>query len=190
MSQQWRKTNFNHFNCKGETLDNGQGGFLVKGSIKGLGNKTIMYWAPSPPNYRQSYTGSSLPYANPTIAFQNTPNKGFVSTKNGSFEFKIKYPNGYYTGLGSVYVDPHVFIKICDKNGNGTIKSIKLGNGSPYRMLSYPSPPGKKPRNGPLFYLGREKLSIRTQEQICRDSTYPANNKMPENFWGLSVPHC
>jgi hypothetical protein len=189
MCEKWRKTYFNHLNCEGETLDNGMGDFIVKGNIKNKGNNLIMYWASSPPNYRQSYTGSSLPYANPKMAYQNTPNRGIVTAKNGNFKFKIKYPNSYYTGLGSVYMNPHVFIKICKKNGNGEIKSIKLGNGSPYRMLSYPPPPGKAPRSGPMFYIGREKLPIRNQEQICRDSGYPPNNKMPDNFWGLSVPH-
>ena len=190
MCENWRKKYFEHLNCEGETLDNGMGDFIVKGNIKNKSNSLILYWASSPPNYRQGYTGSSLPYANPKMAYQNTPNRGITKAKNGNFEFKIKYPNSYYTGLGSVYMDPHVFIKVCDKNGNGEIKSIKLGNGSPFRMLSYPPPPGKAPRSGPMFYIGREKLPIRTQEQICRDSGYPPNNTMPENFWGLSVPHC
>ena len=55
-------------------------------------------------------------------------------------------------------------------------------------MLTYPPPPSSAPRCSSIFYSGRNKLPVRTQEQILRDSSYPCINKMPDNFWGLAVP--
>ena len=34
----------------------------------------------------------------------------------------------------------------------------------------------------------KEGLPIRTQEQILRDSGYPKDNRVPDNFWGLKPP--
>ena len=36
--------------------------------------------------------------------------------------------------------------------------------------------------------LGKNKLPIRTQEQVLRDSSYPEDNRMPSDFWGLKPP--
>ena len=47
------------------------------------------------------------------------------------------------------------------------IYSFKLSGGIPYRTLTYP-----EKRNSPMFYNGRDKLPIRTQEQILRDYSY------------------
>jgi len=192
MCDNWRKQYFDRYSCKGVALYNGDGDIHVKGTIKNLSpSSTILYWAACPPDYRQSYTGSGIPFPSPSLAYENTPNKGAVeSTNNGKFEFKIRYPNSYYTGLGTVYMPPHVHIKVCDKNNsNQKIHTIKLSDGIPFRTLTYPPPPKDYPRCNSTFYSGRDRLPVRTQEQICRDSGYPKTNKMPNNFWGLAVPH-
>ena len=99
----------------------------------------IIYYAPNPPTYNSSFSGSALPFPNPDIAFEGTPNHGAVNTKEDiSFEFRIFYPNSYYIALGTVYVGPHVFIKGC---GVKKVHSIYLGDGVPFRMVTYPSPP-------------------------------------------------
>lgn len=190
MCEDWRKVYFDKYSCKGMVLDNGHGDIIVRGKTKDNNpNNHIVFWAASPPDYITSYSGSGLPFPNPDVAFDNTPNKGSVKTNNGMFEFNLKYPNSYYTGLGTVYMPPHVNIKVCDENNNcKEVVTIKLGDGVPFRMLTYPPPPGSAPRCSPMFYMGRDRLPVRTQEQICRDSGYPQVNRMPPNFWGLAIP--
>lgn len=189
MCDNWKNKKFNEYSCEGVVLDEGEGEYIVKGNLE-TANKdaTILYFAPNPPTYSQSYTGSGLPYPNPNIAFDNTPNRGAVKLVNGEFKFRVRYPNSYYVGLGTVYVEPHVYLKVCN---DGKIHTVKLGNGIPFRFLTYPPAPNTAPRENPMFYqgAGRDILPPRTQEQILRDSAYPSENVMPKNFWGKAVPH-
>ena len=105
-------------------------------------------------------------------------------------EFRIKFPNAYYVGLGSLYVPPLVHFKICEENcEQKEYHTIELGKGIPFRTLTYPSPPSNRPRDSPLFYhCGKNKLPIRTQEQVWRNSGYPEDKRMPDDFWGLKPP--
>lgn len=185
----WKKNYSKEISCEGLVLDSGDGEYTVKGTMNSLGNSTIMYWAPNPPTYCSSYSGSGLPYPNPNIAYENTPNRGVVKTSNGKFEFKLRYPNSYYIGLGSVYVKPVCHIKICDDK-KSKIHTIELGHGIPFRMLTYQQTPFTISRDSPNFYKGGFELPVRTQEQVLRDSGYPEENKMPNNFWGLRPPSC
>ena len=88
-------------------------------------------------------------------------------------------------------MNPHIYIKVCEGiNNDGSVHSIKLGNGAPFRSLTYPPQnKGDAARCSPNFYATGHKLPIRTQEQILVDSGYPETNKMPPNFWGLRPPH-
>ena len=189
MCDNWRKRYFEKYPCNGEIYDNGNGSVLIRASVKSkTPNPDIIYWAPNPPNYRTSYSGSALPYPNPSIAYDNTPNRGKVKANNRSFEIKIKYPNSYYSGLGNVYMQPHIHFKICENGCNSEVYTLKLGEGVPFRLLTYPSPPKTAPRCSPMFYYGRDRYPVRTQEQILVDSGYPSEDKMPDNFWGLAIP--
>ena len=178
-----------NLSCKGIVLDSGKGEFVVKGNImeNAMQDSTISFWAPNPPDYITSYTGSVLPFPNPDVAFENTPNRGAVQLKGGTFEFRVKYPNAFYMNMGTDYIEPTVFIKLCNSN---KIHTVKLGDGYPFRMLTYPpSYPNSRKRTSPIFYSGRNELPIRTQEQILRDSAYPDKNITPKNFWGSVPPH-
>ena len=189
MCDDWRKIYFKKYSCEGMVLDSGYGDMIVRGTVNSKSeNPTIIFWAANPPTYVTSYSGSGLPYHDPIQAYDRTPNKGAVIAKNRKFEFAVKYPNAYYTGLGTDYQPPHVHIRVCEENGDSKLHTINLGDGIPFRLLTYPPPPGSAPRSGPMFYSGMDKLPIRTQEQICRDSGYPSVNKMPKNFWGLVPP--
>lgn len=189
MCDSWKNKFSESLTCEGLVLDKGDGEYTVRGKINSLGNTTIMYWAANPPTYCNSYSGSGLPYPNPDIAYENTPNRGLVKTNNGNFEFNLRFPNAYYIGLGSVYVEPICHIKICNSKSDKKIHTIKLGNGIPFRMLTYPQEPLTKSRANPNFYKGGFELPIRTQEKILRDSGYPDSNKMSPNFWGMKPPH-
>jgi hypothetical protein len=65
--------------------------------------------------------------------------------------------------------------------------SVQVDDGIPFRMLTYPAPPTKKPRISPMFYCEPEK-GARSQEAILRASAYPSTNTMPDNFWGERPP--
>jgi hypothetical protein len=186
-TQQWTKDN-----CSGEFVNTGNGDIIVRGVVNKSGVDRVLYWAPAPPTYSQSFSGSALPYANPTMAFDRTPNKGAAVVNNGRFEFRIRYPNAYYIGLGSYYVPPHVSIKPCragteESSPENTTAVLQLDEGIPFRTLTYPAPPSKKPRISPMFYC-EPSYGARSQETILRESGYPEVNKMPDNFWGRKPP--
>lgn len=188
MSYNWRELYFDKVNCQGVVSNQGDGNLLVKGTLKGGNpNAKIVYWAPNPPTRGTSFTGSGLPYANPDQAFDRTPNSGTVQAQNFQFQFYLKEPNAYYIGLGSLYVPPHVHLKVEGDDGQDVVHSIKLSEGIPYRTLTYPAPPSEAPRVSPMFYSVPEKV-VRSQEQILRDSGYRPHQPMDKNFWGLKPP--
>tara|TARA_B100001094_G_C18171016_1_gene795082 strand:+ start:1377 stop:1922 length:546 start_codon:yes stop_codon:yes gene_type:complete len=166
--------------------DNNNNSITIYGKIYIENGSVLEYYAANPPNYLHSYTGSGLPFPNSQIAYQNSTNYGKINIKNNTYSFTIKFPNAFYCGLGSKYVEPHVIVRITNTNGN-TFKPIfiKLNNGLPYRTLTHPPPPESWPRINSLFYYGRDSLPVRSQEQILRDSSYPILNEYPKNFWGL-----
>jgi hypothetical protein len=179
----------NPLDCTHQILDAGDGEFIVRGHVNSSSlNPVVQFWAANPPTYSQSYTGSGLPFPNPEVAYENTPNRGAVKAYGGNFEFRIRYPNGYYIGLGTIYQQPCVHIKVCDGTPRD-FQKIVLGNGIPFRSLTYPPQfLGTRARSSPLFYGYKEDLPFRTQEQILRDSAYPNTNTIPKNFWGLKPP--
>ena len=141
MSKNWKNLFFDKTLCEGEIINNLNGNITVKGRLKiDKPEVKVVYWAANPPDGVYSFHGRGLPYPSPSIAFEKTVNKGSIMAINGEFEFKIYYPNSYYVGLGSLYIPPHVFIKICDGE-SAKIESIKLGEGIPYRTLTHPGPP-------------------------------------------------
>ena len=120
-------------------------------------------------------------------AYQQSPNVGAVKVVNRKFEFRIKFPNAYYVGLGSLYV-PVVHFKVCEEDCNQKeYHTVELGKGIPFRTLTYPSPPNR-PRDSPMFYHCGNKLPVRTQEQGIKRFWLSEDNRMPDNFWGLKPP--
>jgi hypothetical protein len=192
----WRELFFDKSLCQGVVANEGNGNIIVRGTLKqGKPNSKLLFFAANPaenPNLRdkQGFSNSGLPFPNPDIAFHNTSNVGAVNAVNGKFTIKLNYPNAYYVGLGSLYIPPHLHLKLCEPGLDGKIHSIKLGEGVPYRTLTHPAPPSLNFRVSPLFY--NNKMPIRSQERILRDSAYPEYNtippKIPDNFWGLRPP--
>ena len=180
----WQKKLFNKDMCDGSIAYGGTGDLIVNGNIKtNSPNSKLYFWAAAPPTFGISFSGSGMPYPSPEVAYDRTPNKGAVSVVNGKFTINMKYPNAYYVGLGSLYIPPHINFKICEDGKSDTYFSVQIDDGIPFRMLTYPAPPGNKPRISPLFYSEPEKLA-RSQESILRASAYPETNIMPSNFWG------
>lgn len=173
--------------CVGEyyPVKDEQYDMVVVGTIKEqVKNNTVYYSAANPPDYRATYTGSGLPFANQAMAFENSPNKGKAQLIDGNFEIKLMYPNSYYVGLGTVMIQPTVFLEYFTNDGKKRNTSIKLSDGIPYRMLTYPMS-FTLARKDAMFYNNHHHLPVRSQEQVLRDSAYPSVNRMPDNFWGL-----
>jgi hypothetical protein len=81
---------------------------VVRGRLPaGADDGVVHYLAASPPDYRSSFAGSALPFADARQAFDRTPNRGVLNLgADRTFEVRLLYPNAYYAGLGSVYVPP------------------------------------------------------------------------------------
>tara|TARA_B110001469_G_C9636615_1_gene319289 strand:- start:999 stop:1580 length:582 start_codon:yes stop_codon:yes gene_type:complete len=192
MNYDWKKLHFDDDFCNAVIETNQNGNIIVKGNLKlEKSNVKLVYWAANPADKIYSVSGSGLPFSSPDQAFSDMVNVGSLITNGKSFEFKLYYPNSYYVGLGSVLVHPQVYIKVCDPDIKSTVQVVKLGNPLPYKSLTHPLPPIKNYRHDVMFYQNNE-LTIRSQEQILRDSAYPLFNvkppKMPDNFWGLKPP--
>ncbi len=111
---------FSSDNCQGTITQNGKFNFLIQGTCKGASKGN--YAAASPPDFRQSYSGSGLPFANREMAMCNSPNVGVIG---GTFSFEVIFPNSYYINNGSKLVTPEVCIDF-DTNEHVV---VKLGNG-------------------------------------------------------------
>jgi hypothetical protein len=163
---------------------------LVSGRLpeKSVDGGVLHYFAAAPPDHRQSFSGSGMPFAQADQAFYDTPNVGVVKiSSEGRFSIQLALPNAYYVGLGTQYVPPTVHIWYTS-SGRRKDSTVRINAGIPFRMLTYPTLP-TRPRSGPMFYL-KAPTFARSQEQILRDSAYPplGTFKMPSNFWGLKPP--
>lgn len=189
----WSKNNLFFQTCNVTVSSNPDRQTIIEGIIKdplrskllSLGKQVyVQYWAPSPPDFRHSFSGSGLPFPNEDVAYSGSPNVGRTTLgKDGSFVIKLLYPNSYYKRMGAEYVKPNVKILFNDQDGNmyGKIITVSLGEGIPYRSLTWP-----RKRNwldGPLFYKGNDQLPVRTAYKTFQSFYYPVREY--DNFWGL-----
>ena len=188
--QDWRNVYFEKMDCKGVVINAGAGDVVVQGEVKSkTSDPTIMFWGTKPPTGHRVIQEVDYHITTLFKLYQQSPNVGAVKAVNRKFEFRIKFPNAYYVGLGSLYVPPVVHFKVCEDDCNQReYHTIELGKGIPFRTLTYPSPPSNRPRDSPMFYHCGKGLPVRTQEQVLRDSGYPEDNRTPDNFWGLKPP--
>ena len=178
-----------------------QNKIYLKGTINASNNNDkIIWWASNPIEYRNSYSGSGLPFPNPEIAYENTPLFGkidlIVDNTNqenlnvANFEIVIdQFPNSYYVANGTILLEPRIMLKIQKNNqkiDDCITYEIVIGNNKPYRHLTYQNENNVKSRDNCLFYDGRHKLPFGTQENILRRSAYPIQT--PKNYWGLKPP--
>lgn len=180
-----------NFNIQIKKAQNTNNGFVISGKLNtfNLTNKLyVKYTASSPPTYNSNFSGSGLPFPNELIAFENSPNKGIAEVINGKFSFILMYPNSYYKNMGTVYIAPQVKLLLVNKDNKsmGSEMIINLGDGIPFRTLSWPIQ--RDWNKGAMFY-SNPNLPVRSQYQILLDSAYPITNKMPNNFWGSVPPH-
>ena len=151
----------------------------------------VRYIAAVSADRRSSMTGSGLPFANEHQAFENTPNKGEISWQGGDKLSLVlpSPPNAYYTytytSLGLRLIPPAlhvVYFDDDDKEYQGIVMLEDVA-GIPYRGLTYP-----EGRRGPEFYITQPQVT-RSQDQILRDSAYPATyQRSRADFWHGKPP--
>lgn len=163
----------------------------IVGKITGLNGPMKIYWAGAAPTTRGiGFAGAGLPYPNHEIAFQNTPNRGEVESNDGNFNITlVDIPNGYFSGLGSIYVPPTIEFYCVEKGGKSFVTSLWINDTStPYRWLNG-SPATMRPEldtpdstGRAMYYFGREEIPIFTnQEAQLRAKGYPGD--MTERGW-------
>jgi hypothetical protein len=182
------ETTFSTQLCKGHIKQVSNFDLEIQGRIiEPVKNNEVFYVAAAPADYRASYTGSGLPFANQIQAFEGSPNIGSLRLDgNNAFSIKIMIPNSYLVGLGSVTVPPTLYIEYINMHDQSRTISIKLSNGIPYRTLTYPMYP--RPRKDASFYDSQFYLKVRSQEQILVEAGYPKVNYVPDNHWGTKPP--
>lgn len=181
-------TNFDVMYCKGIVRESINNDMTIIGKFsEKVKNNVIRYIAASPADHRGSFTGSGLPFANQIQAFDGTPNVGeVVLNADMTFQIDLITPNSYMVGLGSMLVPPTLYIRYASIEGESRLITIKLSNGIPYRLLTYPTNPVA--RKDATFYDAQFFLPVRSQEDILYDSGYPLTNLAAETFWGLKPP--
>ena len=161
--------------------------YTIEGQIDDqVDDSSIHYLAAHPPDFRTGFSGSGLPFANEEQAFTDTPNKGRLSLNNGKYRIKVIYPNAFYMKLGTVRIPPVLYISYLSNQQQKTL-TVKLGNGIPFRTLTYPNTETLNARSDCMFYKN-DDLPVRNQWEILMDSKYPNRNVMPPNFWGSRPP--
>ena len=135
-------------------------------NIKGTLNNPSIYKkkciiAPTPANKITSYSGSSLPFPNQEIAFQNT--KNFFEIKDdGIIDTIFQYPNSYYSPDGITKIKSPILFIIDD---NKFI--IELEDLCPLKTLR------DRKRNDPSFYALKEILvPIGTAEEKINNYSF------------------
>jgi len=118
-------------------------------------------YASNPINSMTSYSGSGLPFPCAAVAFDNTPNYYLVA-KDGAFDVRFLYPNGFLTTDAFSKVPPSVFIKLTAAGIQPIQLRYVLADPLPLRTLV------NRPHHslGPIFYSAKEDVvPIATAEQ-------------------------
>lgn len=94
----------------------------------------VEYLAARPADYRASYHGSGLPFANPEMAYDRTPNHGLVEVREGMLTWDMYLPNSFYVDLGRTLLIPHVLLRI---KGHEHYHIVSVANPTPHRSLTH-----------------------------------------------------
>jgi hypothetical protein len=160
--------------------------FVENGKIIVNGNvgfpATIAWRAAAPLTRGISFSGSGFPHPNQEQAYDVRSKSGKIDATIGEFRIVLdEAPGGYYSGLGSIYVPPHVELEITDYGGKVTKKNVLLFEFVvPFRWISG-APPGHAVGQGLTNEVGRGSFhawnpegGAPSQEQILRGRGYPA----------------
>jgi hypothetical protein len=174
-------------------IRNPNGKVHINGQVTKYGTQemSIRWMAAKEAHRGTSFSGSGLPYHSPEQAFDNSSNKGLISSPDGSFGIELgSLPGAYYTGLGSIYVPPTVMFEISTNSSRFRTHLVLSEEGMPFRWIagSVPGPRGPQNENEigrAMFYSGREDLGLfQNQEAILRYKGYPSREAegLPERL--------
>jgi hypothetical protein len=159
------------------SVENGK--IVVNGNVGGAA--TIKWRAAAPATRGHSFSGSGFPHPNQEQAYDVRSKSGTISTQLGDYRIVLdEAPGAYYSGLGSIYVPPHVEIEVINASGNVTKSNILMNQYAiPHRWISG-SPPGHAVGEGTIddegramFYRWNPDNGVRSQEAILRSRGYP-----------------
>jgi hypothetical protein len=175
----------NHHTKNQVSLEDVEVSFRVMESVDEGG--WVYYLAAAPADRRGSFSGSGLPFADAKQALDRTPNRGVAKPDpaTGVYTVRLRMPNAYYAGLGTVRIEPTLYLYYTTHQGaTRRTASIVVSPGIPYRTLTYPAS-----RRGAAFYtLANDGLPLRSQEEIIRASAYPKQDVNACTFWGGKPP--
>jgi hypothetical protein len=154
---------------------------IIVGSVLALGSspQTIRWRAPAPCTRGLSFSGSGFPHPNQEQAYDVRSENGIIESNTGEFRIVLNdMPGAYYSGLGSIYVPPHVELdasSIENKHWKGTILIREYD--VPFRWISG-SPPGMPDSSNPdvgraMFHKWNPDGGVRSQEAILRSRGFP-----------------
>ncbi len=108
--------------------------FTIRGQFSHTIDQKLRYWAANPIPRMYSYPGSGLPFPNPEVAYENTPNQGDIDIDHlGHFEIKLQQPAGYYIQQGKILVKPHIHFQV---QGQSKILTMSIADDFPNRSLT------------------------------------------------------
>lgn len=111
-----------------------------------------------------SYSGSGLPFPNPVVAFEGTPNWFSIDVNSGRFVATFSYPNSYYTMDATKRIPPSLFLVVQVKDRAEPLQlRMELPDELQLKTLTH-----RAERTGPEFYARRELIGVRSQEEIFR----------------------
>lgn len=126
--------------------------------------KQMELFAANPIDRMMNYAGSGLPFPNPAIAFENTPNYLRIS-KSGAIHTVFQKPNSYYGFEKQQKVNPSLFVVLTQKNGEPLYVHFPMRDPFPLKTVYY-----RKERTGPDFYERKaEILDVASQYTIIRN---------------------
>jgi hypothetical protein len=159
-------------------VENGK--IIVNGNV---GYPASISWKAAAPLTRGiSFSGSGFPHPNQEQAYDVRSKSGKIESKMGEFRIVLdEVPGSYYSGLGSIFVPPHVELEITSLDGRVVKKNVLLENFvTPFRWISG-APPGHAvgqsttgEEGRAAFYAWNPDSGVRSQEAILRGRGYPA----------------
>jgi hypothetical protein len=159
-------------------VENGK--IIVNGNV---GYPASISWKAAAPLTRGiSFSGSGFPHPNHEQAYDVRSKSGKIESKMGEFRIVLdEVPGSYYSGLGSIFVPPHVELEITSLDGRVVKKNVLLENFvTPFRWISG-APPGHAvgqsttgEEGRAAFHAWNPDSGVRSQEAILRGRGYPA----------------
>jgi hypothetical protein len=158
------------------SVENGK--IVVNGNVGGAA--TIKWRAAAPPTRGHSFSGAGLPHPNQEQAYDVRSTGGTITTKLGDYRIVLdEAPGAYYSGLGSIYVPPHVELEITTLDGRTTKENVLMDKFAVRHRWISGAPPGHAVTEGvnedegrAMFHRWNPDGGVRSQEAILRSRGY------------------